>query len=96
MQERIRGPARLTSRIVAALFGGYALAALASMAALALPLDEPQAVLTGMQSSFLVYAVAVIWVFAARSARRAWAGLAVVALPLALAAWSVRSLAGAS
>ena len=96
MPERIAGMARLVPRIVAALFGGYALAALASMAALALPLDKPQAVLTGMQSSFLVYAGAVIWVFAARSALRAWAGLVVVALPLALAAWSVRSLAGAS
>jgi hypothetical protein len=96
MREPIAGPARLVSRIVAALFGGYAVAALAGMAALALPLDKPQAVLTGMQSSFLVYAVAVIWVFAARSALRAWAGLVVVALPLALAAWSVRSLAGAS
>jgi hypothetical protein len=77
----------LMSRIMAALFGGYALAALASVAALALPLDKPQAVLTGMQASFLVYAAAVVWVFAARSALRAWGGLLLVAMPLALAAY---------
>ena len=79
----------LVSRIVAAVFGGYALAALASVASLALPMDQVQAVLTGMLASFIVYACAVIWVFAARSARRAWAGLAIVAVPLFVAASSV-------
>lgn len=79
----------LVSRIAAALFGGYALAALASVAVLALPMSAPQAVLTGEMASFLVYAAAVIWVFAVRSALRAWAGLLVVAAPLLLAAWSV-------
>lgn len=79
----------LLSRIVAALGGGYVLAALSSVAVLALPISKPQAVLTGMLASFLVYAGAVIWVFAVRSARRAWAGLLVVAAPLLVAAWSV-------
>jgi hypothetical protein len=81
----------LISRIVAAMFGGYALAALTSVATLALPMDKPQAVLTGMLLSFIVYACAVIWVFAVRSARRAWLGLLIVAAPLLLAAWSVSS-----
>ncbi|KAA0682428.1 DUF3649 domain-containing protein [Roseomonas genomospecies 6] len=79
----------LASRIAAALFGGYALAALASVAVLALPMSKPPAVLTGQLASFVIYAGAVIWVFAVRSALRAWAGLLVVAAPLALAAWSV-------
>lgn len=79
----------LLSRIVAALFGGYALAALASVAAVALPVSGSEAVLTGMLVSFAVYAGAVIWVFAVRSAWRAWAGLVVAALPMGLAAWSV-------
>jgi hypothetical protein len=79
----------LLSRIVAALFGGYALAALASVAAVALPVSRSEAVLTGMLLSFAVYAGAVIWVFAVRSAWRAWAGLVAAALPLGLAAWSV-------
>ncbi|SPB13745.1 PepSY-associated TM helix protein [Caballeronia novacaledonica] len=79
----------LVSRIVAAIAGGYALAALASVAALALPVSQPQAVLTGMLASFVVYTCAVIWVFAVRSARRAWTGLVIVAVPLLLASWSV-------
>ena len=81
----------LLSRIVAALFGGYALAALASVAVLALPMSKPQAVLTGMLASFAIYAGAVVWVFAVRSALRAWVGLLVAAAPLAVAAWSVWS-----
>jgi len=79
----------LISRIVAALFGGYALAALGSVAVLALPLSKPQAVLTGMLASFAIYTGAVIWVFAVRSALKAWLGLIIVAAPLLLAAWSV-------
>lgn len=79
----------LVSRIVAAMLGGYAIAALASVAVLALPMDKSQAVITGMLASFAIYAGAVVWVFAVRSAWRAWAGLIVVAVPLALAAWAV-------
>jgi hypothetical protein len=91
--RRVRGP--LLSRLAAALFGGYALAVLTSVAALALPLGTVEAVLTGMQASFVVYAAAVIWVFAARSARRAWLGLALAALPLLAAACWVWRVPGA-
>jgi hypothetical protein len=87
--QRVRSTGPLISRIVAALFGGYALAALASVAVLALPMSKPQAVLTGMLASFAIYAAAVIWVFAVRSALKAWVGLIIVAAPLSLAAWSV-------
>ena len=88
--------APLVSRIVAALFGGYALAALGSVAALALPMDKPQAVLTGMQASFVIYTLAVIWVFAVRSATRAWVGLLVAAVPMGLAALWVWKVQGAA
>lgn len=91
----VRRAAALASRIVAALFGGYALAALASVAALALPMAKPQAVLTGMLASFAIYAGAVIWVFAVRSAVRAWAGLLIAAAPLLVAAWTVWMAGGA-
>ena len=83
------------SRIVAALFGGYALAALTSVAALALPMGTVEAVLTGMQASFVVYTAAVIWVFAATSARKAWLGLAVAAVPLLALACCVWKASGA-
>jgi hypothetical protein len=79
----------LVSRIVAAVAGGYALAALASVALLALPVSRPQAVLAGMLMSFAIYAGAIVWVFAVRSARRAWTGLLLAAAPLLAAACSV-------
>ena len=87
--HRVRSTGPLISRIIAALFGGYALAALSSVAVLALPLSKPQAVLTGMLASFLIYAGAVIWVFAVRSALKAWIGLITVAVALLPLAWSV-------
>lgn len=79
----------LASRIVAAVFGGYGLAAAASVAAVSLPMARTEAVLVGMLASFAVYTGAVVWVFAVRSARRAWAGLVLAAVPLLLAAWPV-------
>jgi hypothetical protein len=87
--HRVLATGPLISRIIAALFGGYALAALASVAVLALPMNKIQAVIAGQLVSFLVYAGAVVWVFAVRSALKAWMGLIIVAVPLGLAAWSV-------
>lgn len=76
----------VASRTVAAIAGGYAISALAAMAmALYLPLPRAEAVLAGTLSSFAVYACAVIWVFAVRSAWRAWGGLSLAALILGLA-----------
>lgn len=82
-----RGLGWIVSRIAAAVLGGYALASLGSVAALALPIGKTQAVLTGMLASFAIYAIAVVWVFAVRSTFRAWAGLFVAGAPLAIAAW---------
>ncbi|MES2412798.1 MAG: DUF3649 domain-containing protein [Pseudomonadota bacterium] len=82
--------------MVAAILGGYALAALGSVAVLALPASKAQAVLSGMLLSFVIYTGAVIWVFAVRSAWRAWAGLVIAAMPLLLAAWYVWSQGTAS
>jgi hypothetical protein len=94
--ERLRDAGPVAARIVGAVFGGYALGALTSVAALALPISAPQAVIAGMLASFVVYACVVIWMFIARSARRAWAGLAIAAAPLALAAWSAAATASAA
>nr|WP_307695358.1 DUF3649 domain-containing protein [Variovorax boronicumulans] len=74
----------VASRAVAAIAGGYGVAALsAAVLALGLPalfgMARSEAALTGTLASFLVYAVAVMWVFAARSAWRAWTGLAITA-----------------
>lgn len=89
LMHRVRSTGPIVSRIVAALLGGYALAALFSVAVLALPISRPQAVLTGQLASFAIYTGAVIWVFAVRSALKAWIGLGIVAAALAPLAWIV-------
>jgi len=66
----------VTSRTLAALFGGYLLAALTSVCLTQwLPMPRADAVVTGMLLSFLAYLGAVIWCFACRTAWRAWAGI---------------------
>ena len=78
----------IASRVVAAIAGGYAVATAAAVcAALALPGPRSEAVLAGMLLSFAVYAGAVIWVFAATTATRAWIGLAIPGAALAVIAW---------
>ncbi len=73
------------SRFVAAAAGGYAVVALAQLALMVvLPVADYKALLFSMQTGFLYYTGVITWCFAARTARRAWLGLAVVALPLAL------------
>jgi hypothetical protein len=80
--------AKIVSRSLAAIVGGYGLAAAAAMACAAfLPGGRAEAALTGLLLSFAVYAGAAIWVFAAASSWRGWAGLLAVLAPLALALW---------
>ncbi len=82
---RLRAQLPLISRILAASLGGYVLASLFSVATLVFPISGPEAVLWGAQLSFLVWSAAFIGVFLARSATRAWVGLALCGL-LCLAA----------
>ncbi|MDM5180470.1 DUF3649 domain-containing protein [Massilia sp. DJPM01] len=67
------------SRALAAILGGYLLAAASALLALLLPrvlgTGRADAVIGATLASFAIYAGAVIWVFAARSAARAWLGL---------------------
>lgn len=84
----------VTSRSIAAIFGGYGLAsAFAAALAVWLPMGRADAAITAQISAFIVYACAVIWVFATRSNRRAWTGmigLTVVFFSLyALRRWSL-------
>lgn len=74
----------VTSRVLAAVVGGYLVSALASVSlTMWLPMAHAEAVVTGMMSSFLVYLVAVLWCFACRTAWQAWIGLIVPSLVLA-------------
>ncbi|AKQ56516.1 membrane protein [Bordetella hinzii] len=78
----------VASRAVAAIGGGYVLAsAAAACLAVWLPLPRVDAVVTAQMLSFVVYACAVIWVFATYSAWRAWAGVMAPALLLAGLYW---------
>jgi len=66
----------IAARTLAAVGGGYALAALATLVlATGLPLARTDAVLLATMLSFVVMTGAVVWAFAARSAAWAWAGL---------------------
>jgi len=73
------------SRAVAAAVGGYAVVTLLHLGLTAvLPMDGYKALLFSSQTGYLYYTGIIIWCFAVRTARRAWQGLALVALPLAL------------
>lgn len=76
----------VASRAVAAIVGGYALSALmATVSAIYFPGTRAEAAIFGMLLSFVIYTVAVMGVFAVRSAWRAWLGLLLPSIPLALA-----------
>ncbi len=76
----------VTSRSLAALFGGYLLASMASIAiTLLAPMSRVDATMTGMMLSFVFYLLAFIWCFACRSAWRAWLGVLLPSLLLGLA-----------
>lgn len=80
------------SRLVAAVAGGYALASLStSLLAAWLPMARADAVMTATMLSFIVFTIAVIWVFAARDAWHAWGGLVLPLLLLAMLEWLRRS-----
>lgn len=78
----------VASRCLAAALGGYAVANTCSIALAALlPLPRADAALVAVQVSFALYAAAVLWAFAARSALSAWIGLLVPAGAAGLLAW---------
>lgn len=82
------------SRAVAAIGGGYAVAALSTaLLASLLTMSRADAVMTATMLSFAVYTCAVIWVFAARTAWHAWIGLVVPAAMLGLGLMISRSAA---
>ena len=83
----------VTSRVLAAVFGGYLVAALASVTlTIWLPLSRAEAVVAGMTVSFLVYLVAVLWFFACRTACSACVGLLVPSVILATISGAARGL----
>ncbi len=79
----------VAARVIAAAGGGYVLATVLSVfLSRVLPMPQPAAVMTGMLLSFLFYAAAILWVFAARTARVAWFGLLIPAAVFGALAWA--------
>ncbi len=79
---------QVTSRILAAALGGYAVAsAMTVFLALVWPIPPAQAVLSSTLLSFIWYAVAVIWVFSVKRVSRAWAGVILATLVLVFLDW---------
>lgn len=88
MQATTLYRAGVAVRLLAAIVGGYGLTAISmSLLAVLLPASRVDAVMTATLLSFPVYAVAIMWAFAARSAWRAWAGLLLPAAVLGCALW---------
>ena len=85
----------VASRALAAIVGGYALTALGTMAiARFLPLSRAEASMTATLSSFLIYTCIVIWVFATRTASRAWVGIVALMVVLGALVWLQRLVTG--
>jgi len=84
----------VASRATAGILGGYALAAFfTTTVALLSQSPREEAAYLGAVPSFLVFALAIVWAFAARTAIRAWAGIGLPALVLAaLTGWLSRAL----
>jgi hypothetical protein len=81
----------IASRSMAAIVGGYAVAAGCS-AGLALALARTgvpavEAVVAANMVAFLVYTVVALWAFRCASALRVWRRIASLALLLAIATW---------
>ena len=78
----------VASHAVAGLLGGYALAAaFAASVALLVRTPPEEAAFLGAVPSFLVFAGAIVWAFSARTALRAWSGIALPTLLLAALVW---------
>jgi len=93
--SRRKGNAQLWARGLLALIGGYVVAAVwADGLARVLPGNAADAALAATMASFVVYALAAIWTYAARGPFRAALGLALaIALGAAPAALHALGLA---
>lgn len=73
------------SRVIAASVGGYVLCNLTNLAlSIVLPVPQYQGLLFAMMISFIFYTLAIIWVFAVKTAAKAWLGLLIASAPFAL------------
>jgi hypothetical protein len=80
------------SRVMAAIFAGYALATTSTLFInqLLTPVaGKYQALHSGLLISFIVYACAIMWVFSVTTAKRAWVGLIKLNIILIILTWAL-------
>jgi len=81
-------PLAISLQALAAIFGGYLLASACTLFLSAiLPLSKTEAVITASLFSFVVYPIAIIWVYAKQDVKRAWLGMIVPSVFLIAIAW---------
>ena len=87
------------SRMLAAIFGGYALATSTSLfisQILLHAVGKYQAIHIGLMLTFIVYVCAAMWVFSVSSASKAWLGLIKLSISFAVATWLLMQFTGAT
>jgi hypothetical protein len=85
------------SRIMAAIFGGYALATASSLfigQLLLSSVGKYQAIHIGLLLTFIVYACTAMWVFSVSSASKAWISLIKCSVFFVAATWLLMQLNG--
>ena len=81
-------PVAISLQALAAILGGYLLASASTLFLSAvLPLSKTEAVITASLFSFVVYPLAIIWVYARQDVKRAWLGMVVPSVILVTIAW---------
>lgn len=90
-----RGALSVLSRIIAAIFGGYLLTQLISIViTAALPASRGESLFIALMLSFTVYALTILWAFAARTVLWCWLGLLIPSIVLALPVWQIIQTGG--
>jgi len=82
------------ARVAAAVLGGYAISSAWVVLCGAMSQARVEAVVGGMQSSWLWYVAAVIWAFSPASPRRIWIVLSILILVMLAGAAAVLYLKG--
>ncbi len=81
----------VASRCIAAIFGGYALtSAITVFLSLALPGPRAEVVVLASLLSFLFYLLAILWVFAAKTAWQAWLWILLPTVVLAALSYLIK------
>lgn len=97
MSLSLRYRLAVTSRVLAAAVGGYALtSAIGTLMSLLIPLERAQAVEMGTFLSFAAYAAILCWAFHVRSAMRAWTWLIAWTLAVSALCWWLLRHGGAA